>query len=105
MPQNREVLRAIADPVSHLILIHGDVQTPMQTVFDGPMRARDLAEPVRSHGRAQQIVSGLRRRLLGRLADPHHLANGRQSRPVMDRLNHSISVESMAVRVSMRPWS
>src|SRR5437868_6721702 len=36
MPQNCEVLRTMADPVSHPILIHDDVQTPVQAVVSRP---------------------------------------------------------------------
>jgi hypothetical protein len=46
MPQNREVVRAVAQSGPVLILIHHDIEPPVQPVFDAPVLADDLIESV-----------------------------------------------------------
>jgi hypothetical protein len=38
MPQDGEIVGAIVEPVSGLILVHGHVEHPMERVLDGPYR-------------------------------------------------------------------
>ena len=44
--QQGDVLRSMIQAISGLVLIHGDVEDPMQSILDAPMSTHDLAEAV-----------------------------------------------------------
>ena len=54
--QDGEIVGSVVEAVSGLILVHGDVQHPMEAVLDGPMGARDLPETFGGHRRAEKVI-------------------------------------------------
>src|SRR3954454_18215009 len=87
--QEGEVLGATVLAVPGPILIHGDVEHPMQPVLDAPVGARDLGEALGAKPRAEQVVGDLGRGLRGDLADAHDLADGGQPGPAAALLEPS----------------
>src|SRR5271166_1102343 len=65
------------------ILVHDDVQTPVQLVLHTPMRAHDLVEAFRRECRAEQVIGRLGGGLVGGLANADDLADGREAGPFM----------------------
>jgi hypothetical protein len=59
MSQDSEIVWAIIEAIAQLVLIHNDIETPMQAVFDAPMRADNLVEALGGERRAEEIVGGL----------------------------------------------
>ena len=51
--EDGEVLRRIAGPDPRLILVQGDVEDPVETIFDGPVAAHDSGEGRGVWGQAQ----------------------------------------------------
>src|SRR5438552_7122821 len=58
MPQNSEIIRAVAHTASNLILVHNNIEDPVESVLDAPMRANRPAETLGRQTRAEQVVSG-----------------------------------------------
>ena len=83
VPQDGEVVRAVVHAVPRLIFVHGDVETPVQAILDGPMRTDDLTEPPGDERLAEQIVGAFGGRLIGGLADTDNLADRSQTWPAM----------------------
>ena len=69
--------------VSGLVLVHGDIENPMQAVFDAPMAACDLAEAIGGERRTEQVVSGLGGDSGADLTAAPDFANGCQAGPIM----------------------
>ncbi len=69
--------------VSGLILVHGDVEDPMEAVFDPPMASGGLVEALGGQLGAEQIEHGLAGGLVADLTAALDLADGRQARPAM----------------------
>ena len=66
MSQPGEVLRSVAKPGPVLIFVHNDIEPPVQTVLDLPVRADDGVQALRRDGLAEQVEG----RLGGGLASP-----------------------------------
>ena len=58
MAQHGKILWSVAQSCAILVLVHDDIEPPMQPVFHAPMGADDLTEPFTGQCRAEQIVSG-----------------------------------------------
>ena len=85
------------------IFVHGDVQVAVHAVLDAPMRTDGLAEPLWGDWRAQQIVVVVVLSAISRTRTTLPTAV-RPGQP-WSACSHAMSVETMLVRVSMRPWS
>ena len=72
-----------SEAVALLILVHHNIQPPVQPIFHPPMRADHLQKALAGQRRAEQVVSCLLRGFVGFLADAVDLANGHQAWPVM----------------------
>jgi len=61
---NGEIVRAVSQSAPVLILVHYDIEPPVQAVFDAPMRANDLVEAFggQGQGRAEQAIGDLARK-------------------------------------------
>ena len=46
MAEDGEVVGAAVEAIAGVVLVHDDVEAPVQGVLDRPMRAGDLAEPL-----------------------------------------------------------
>ncbi len=79
--QNGEIVGTVSQAAPVLILVHDDVEAPMQAIFDAPVRADDIVESFGRQWRAEQIVGGLGRRLAGGFAEALDLADRDQARP------------------------
>ena len=55
--EDGEVVGAVVEAIAGVVLVHDDVEAPVQGVLDRPMRAGDLAEPLGRQRRAEQILS------------------------------------------------
>ena len=71
----------MAFAISGLVLVHGDIEDPMEAVFDAPMAAGDVAEALGGERRAEQVVGGLGGELGTDLTAALDLGDGRESRP------------------------
>ena len=80
------------------VLVHDDVEAPVQGVLDRPMRAGDLAEPLGRHRRAEQIIGCLRGHLGAGLPGSDHLANGGEAGPVVNLLQPADETEQASIR-------
>ena len=69
--------------VSALVLVHGDVEDPVEGVFDPPMMSGDLVETFGGKLRAEEIVYALAGGLVADLTAALDLADGRQAWPVV----------------------
>ena len=85
----REIGRAVARPVSKIVLPHLDVENPMQPVLDRPVAPDGLQEVPGRHFPAHDAGARLGSGLSFRDADRLDLADRREAGP--------------AVRVSSRP--
>lgn len=56
MTENREIFGTISQSGSVLILVHHDIEPPVQLIFDAPVRSDDRIQPVRRERRAEQVV-------------------------------------------------
>ena len=54
--QDGEVLRAAIEAVSRLILVHDDIEGPVEAVLDAPVGADDRAKALDRERRAEEIV-------------------------------------------------
>jgi hypothetical protein len=72
-PQNAEVRVSVAAADTRLVFAEGDIELPMQTVFDSPMSTHRYGEAKRRHHLAQNGVPNFRRLLAAakRIADDH----------------------------------
>src|SRR5215813_14995047 len=66
-----------------MVLIESDIEAPVEAILDAPVRAYDLAEPLRRHLCTQQVIGGLCAGCIGCLANPNNLADCGETRPVM----------------------
>ena len=73
---------AVALAVSGLILVHDDVEHPVQGVLDAPVATHDGIEALWREGLAEQVAACLDRRLAVDFAAGGDLADGRKARPV-----------------------
>ena len=60
--EDGEVLRSVAEAVSGLVLVHIDVELPMQGVFDIPAAEYDVEKTLGREGRAKRIEGCFGRR-------------------------------------------
>lgn len=74
--QNRKIIGAIAVAVSRLVLVHHDVENPVEPVLNAPVQADNLAEALGRQRRARQAVSGLRHHAGQCIASAGHLSYG-----------------------------
>jgi len=81
--ENGEIVGTVSQTAAVLILVHDDIEPPVQAIFDAPMRADDFVEAFGRQGRAEQIIGGLERCFAGGFADALDLADSRQARPLM----------------------
>ena len=103
-PEHREVLRAVVRPVPKVVLSHPDIQNPMQVVLDRPAVPDGLQELLGGHLPAHEAagVSVLVRPPTLRTASILPTA-ARPGQPWRS-CSQPMSQETVAVRVSMRPW-
>jgi hypothetical protein len=66
-----------------LILVHHDIQPPVEAIFHPPMGAHDLQAALAGQRGAEQIVSCLMRGVAGFLTGPLDLCDGRETWPVV----------------------
>ncbi len=83
MAENGEIVGTVSQTGPVLVLVHDDVEPPVQAVFDAPMGADDFVEAFGRQWRAEQIVGGFGRRLAGGFAEALDLADSGQARPLM----------------------
>jgi len=96
-------VRSVSHSGPILILVHDHVQPPVQAVFDAPVLLNDLIEPLGRQHSAEQVVGRFSRGFVRRFAPSNYLGDGLQARPLVLFCNQSISVDTVAARVSMRP--
>jgi hypothetical protein len=56
MAENREVFGTVAQPGPVLILVHHDIEPPVQLVFDTPVGSDDLIQSFGREGCAEQVI-------------------------------------------------
>src|SRR5882762_3665874 len=83
MAEYGEVLGAISQSGSVLILIHHHIESPVQLVFDSPVGSNDLIQPPWREWRAEQVVGHFGGGFGSAFANPLHLADSREARPAM----------------------
>jgi hypothetical protein len=83
MSQNREVMLAVSRPGPVLVLVHDDIEPPVQRVLDTPVCAGDLVEVLGRERRAQQVIGCFGRGLGAGLAHAGQLADGGEAGPVV----------------------
>ena len=86
MAQDREIVWAIVHSVAVLVFVHHDVQTPVEPVFDPPMRTGHRVEALGGHCLAEQVIRCLDLGFSGGLSRTGDLADANQSRPFMRML-------------------
>ena len=110
VPDDGHVLRPEALAQAGLVIVEGDVQNPVQAVFDAPMAAHRLAGPRGIEGRRGDLVAGFSVRLAAPLDD--RPGYGRCRRPRAGAIppgsgrspdSQSTSRTTLVVRCSMRP--
>jgi len=60
MLQDREVLRGMAGADARVVLVHRDIQHPLEAVLNGPVAAHGAGEVCRVGGEARDEVAGSR---------------------------------------------
>src|SRR5439155_14194099 len=105
MAQDGEIVGAVVQAVAGLIFIHDDVEAPVQPVLDAPMRAYDSVAARGGQGGAEQVIGGLGRGFGGEFAGSDVLAMAASPGHRCCSCSQAISVQTTAVRVSIRPWS
>ena len=83
MAENREIVGSVFQTTPVLILVHDDIEPPVQPIFDAPMRANDFVEAFGRQRRAEQIIGGLGCCFAGDFADALDLADSGQAGPLM----------------------
>ena len=78
-----KVFRAVASAIAGLILVHGDIQNPMQAVLNAPVTAAASDKTLWYQRLAVPEIAGLADLPATGLARRSHLANGAQAGPVM----------------------
>ena len=58
MAQNGEIVGCAVHAGAGLILVHDDIEAPVQAIFDGPVRADDPGEAFGRHCGAEQVIGG-----------------------------------------------
>ena len=81
-----EALRPAQGPVPHPVLVHDDVQNPMEAVLDPPVVAGEFQQPLRRDLRAHDEVADGSLRLALPLADCLDPADGLEAGPIMPLL-------------------
>ncbi len=81
--EDGHVIGCVFEAVSVLILVHGDIQSPMEAVFDIPMRADYFVEASSGKRRTEQVISGFAGRFVFALPDAGYLADGGKAGPVV----------------------
>jgi hypothetical protein len=76
-------MRAVVQTISGLILVHDDIENPMELILHPPMRAHHLSKAFGRQRRTQEVVGRLRRRLGAGFTRPDDLADGAQTGPLM----------------------
>src|SRR5215831_17107019 len=87
--QDGEIVGSVVEAISGLILIHNDVEAPMESIFDAPMGTHDIGEALGGQGCAEKVIGCLGRGLGGEFTDADDFADGRQSGPLMPLLEPS----------------
>ena len=77
------IVGTVSQTAPVLILVHDDIEPPVQPIFDAPMRANDFVEAFGRQRRAEQIIGGLGRCFAGGFAEALDLADSGQARPMM----------------------
>lgn len=75
--------------VSALVLVHGDVEYPMQAVFDAPMMTDNVIETFGGKRRAKKIIRCFCCGFSVHFADTRDLADSGEPRPLMTLLKPS----------------
>ena len=57
--ENGDIVGTVSQMAAVLILVHDDIEPPVQAMFDAPMRADDFVEAFGRQRRAEQIIGGL----------------------------------------------
>ncbi len=90
MFENSEVSWTVVAAVAGAVLVHVDIEHPVEAVFDAPMGAGGLVQALGREGFGEQIVGGLGGRRVGvralEFARAANCADGFQAGPVMDVL-------------------
>src|SRR5215471_12457820 len=87
--QDGEIVGSIVEAISGLILVHNDVEAPMEPIFDAPMGTHYIREALGGQGCAEKVIGCLSRGLGGEFTDADDFADGRQSGPLMPLLEPS----------------
>ena len=83
MAENGEIVGAVSQSAAVLVLVHDDIEPPVQAIFNAPMRACNLVEAFGRQDGAEQVVGGLMRCFPVDFPCALNLADGRQARPPM----------------------
>ena len=83
MAEDGEIVWAVIEPVSGLILVHDDIKGPVQAVFHGPVSPNDLAQTLGGHWCTEEIISGFHGCLGRDLADANDFADRCEPRPAV----------------------
>ena len=86
MPQDGQILRAVAHARPVLVLIHHDIKPPVQPVFHAPMLAGHVVEALGGQRRGEQIIGRLGGGLGCGFADAGDLTDGGEAGPMMGLL-------------------
>lgn len=62
MPEDGGAVRPVIEAVLCLILFHGDIEGPMQRVFDRPVSSDDVPEALGGNGCAEKVIGCFRGR-------------------------------------------
>ena len=83
MAQNGEIVGGVVHAGAGLILVHDDIETPVEAVFDGPMGTDNLGEAFGRHCGAEQVIGGFGGGFPVHFTASGDFADGRQTRPAM----------------------
>ncbi len=85
--ESGEILWTVVASVAGAVLVHVDIEHPVEAVFDAPMGAGGLVQALGREGFGEQIVGGLGGRRVGvralEFARAANCADGFQAGPVM----------------------
>ncbi len=103
MSEDGEIVRSVVLAGAAEVLAHGDIQDPVEAVFDAAMGADGACEARSRQGRGEELIGGLGGALVAGLAAADDLADGLEAGPVRSFWSQSMSLETTCSRVSMRP--
>ncbi len=81
--EHGKIVRAVIHTGSVLVLVHDDVEAPLQSVLDAPIGAYDVVEAFPGQRRALEIIGHFGGGLAGGFSGSDHFVDRREAGPVM----------------------